>query len=130
LFAQFYGFFDCGFHSFIEFFTHFEHDFSIVQNLPQKFTVSPCQACDTNVVLYPRYWYAAVVLNDFLKRVGFEIFLSVPKDAGYQFLISLILGPLFFGGMIVIVWAVAESAVRESWKEKLSRGPFSPAEPC
>ncbi len=36
-----------------------------------------------------------------------------------EILIPLILGPVFYGGGLVVVWAVGESVARESWKEKL-----------
>ena len=50
---------------------------------------------------------------------GIRIYLTVRTDLGWDFLIPLILGPLFFGGALVLVWAVSESVVRETWKEKL-----------
>jgi sigma-B regulation protein RsbU (phosphoserine phosphatase) len=51
--------------------------------------------------------------------LGIEIFLTMRGDRGWEILIPLILGPLFYGGGLVVVWAVGESVARESWKEKL-----------
>jgi hypothetical protein len=51
--------------------------------------------------------------------LGIEIYLTMRGDRGWEILIPLILGPLFYGGGLVLVWAVGESVARESWKEKL-----------
>jgi hypothetical protein len=51
--------------------------------------------------------------------LGIQLYLTMRTDAGWEILIPLVLGPLFYGGGLVIVWAVSESAARESWKEKL-----------
>ncbi|MCX6133054.1 MAG: PP2C family protein-serine/threonine phosphatase [Ignavibacteriales bacterium] len=51
--------------------------------------------------------------------LGVEIYLTMQSDKGWEILIPLILGPLFYGGGLVIVWAVGESVTRETWKEKL-----------
>lgn len=51
--------------------------------------------------------------------VGLQIYLTMRSDQGWEMLISLILGPVFYGGGLVVVWAVGESVARESWKEKL-----------
>ena len=51
--------------------------------------------------------------------LGIEIYLTMRGDRGWEMLIPLILGPLFYGGGLVVVWAVGESVTRESWKEKL-----------
>jgi hypothetical protein len=51
--------------------------------------------------------------------LGVEIFLTMRGDKGWEILIPLILGPVFYGGGLVVVWAVGESVARESWKEKL-----------
>jgi hypothetical protein len=48
-----------------------------------------------------------------------QIYLSYRSDPGWEILIPLILGPLFYGGGLVLVWAVGESIARETWKEKL-----------
>ncbi|HCA78661.1 MAG TPA: hypothetical protein DEP53_02900 [Bacteroidetes bacterium] len=48
-----------------------------------------------------------------------QIYLSYRSDPGWEILIPLILGPLFYGGGLVLVWAVGESVARETWKEKL-----------
>lgn len=55
---------------------------------------------------------AAVIL-------GVEIYLTMRTDRGWDILIPLILEALFYGGGLVLVWAVSESVARESWKEKL-----------
>ena len=51
--------------------------------------------------------------------LGVEIYMTIQTDTGWEILIPLILGPLFFGGGLVLVWAVSESVTREVWKEKL-----------
>lgn len=48
-----------------------------------------------------------------------QIYLSYRSDPGWEILIPLVLGPLFYGGGLVLVWAVGESIARETWKEKL-----------
>ena len=50
---------------------------------------------------------------------GIQIYLTMRLGFGWEKLLGLILGPLFFGGALVPVWAVSESTVREVWKEKL-----------
>ncbi|HTY36172.1 MAG TPA: PP2C family protein-serine/threonine phosphatase [Bacteroidota bacterium] len=51
--------------------------------------------------------------------LGVEIYLTTVGERGWEILLPLILGPLFYGGGLVVVWAVGESIARESWKEKL-----------
>ncbi len=51
--------------------------------------------------------------------LGIEIYLTMRGDKGWEILIPLILGPLFYGCGLAVVWAVGESVARESWKEKL-----------
>jgi len=51
--------------------------------------------------------------------LALQIYLSYRSDPGWEILIPLILGPLFYGGGLVLVWAVGESITRETWKEKL-----------
>jgi phosphoserine phosphatase RsbU/P len=52
--------------------------------------------------------------------LAIEIYMNMQNDAGWQMLISLVLGPLFFGGAFVLVWSIAESVAREAWREKLT----------
>jgi sigma-B regulation protein RsbU (phosphoserine phosphatase) len=47
-----------------------------------------------------------------------EIFLSIRNEIKWEILFPLILAPLFVGGALVLIWAVCETVVRESWKEK------------
>ncbi len=47
-----------------------------------------------------------------------DIFLSVQNEMSWEFLIPLVFAPLFTGGALVLIWAVCETVVRESWKEK------------
>ncbi|MGB2867935.1 MAG: PP2C family protein-serine/threonine phosphatase [Bacteroidota bacterium] len=60
-----------------------------------------------------------------------EIYLSAQGRIGWEILIPLLLIPLFVGGGLVLVWAVSESLVRETWREKfipldlLSKGHLS-----
>ncbi|MEP0823816.1 MAG: PP2C family protein-serine/threonine phosphatase [Ignavibacterium sp.] len=50
--------------------------------------------------------------------MAIEILLSVQEDIGWGLIIALLLGPLFVGGGLALVWAVSESVGREAWKEK------------
>lgn len=50
--------------------------------------------------------------------MGIEIVLSVQEEIGWGWVIALLLGPLFIGGGLALVWAVSESVGREAWKEK------------
>ncbi|MEX1138002.1 MAG: PP2C family protein-serine/threonine phosphatase [Bacteroidota bacterium] len=50
--------------------------------------------------------------------MAMEILLSIKDDIGWGLVIALLLGPLFVGGALVLVWAVSESVGREVWKEK------------
>lgn len=50
--------------------------------------------------------------------VGLEIFLSVQRETGWEFLLPLIFGPLFIGGALLLIWAVSESVGRETWNDK------------
>ena len=56
-------------------------------------------------------------LGDY-KIIGYYIG-KIVVFIGVLMLIPLILGPLFYGGGLIVVWAVGESVARESWKEKL-----------
>ena len=62
-----------------------------------------------------------------------EIYLGAQGRIGWEILIPLLLVPLFIGGGLVLVWAVSESLVRETWREKfipldlLSKGYLSHA---
>ncbi len=47
-----------------------------------------------------------------------EIFLSTRNEMSWEILIPLIFAPVFTGGALVLIWAVCETVVRESWKEK------------
>ena len=57
-----------------------------------------------------------------------ETYLGMKGEVGWQVVLSLVLAPVFVGGALIIVWAVSESVVRETWREKfisldlLSRG--------
>jgi len=51
--------------------------------------------------------------------LALQVYLSYRSDPGWEILIPLVLGPLFYGGALVLVWAVGESITRETWKEKL-----------
>ena len=50
--------------------------------------------------------------------VGYQVFLEM-RGFGARQLVSLLLGPLFSGGAMLLLWAVAESVTRESSREKL-----------
>jgi sigma-B regulation protein RsbU (phosphoserine phosphatase) len=47
-----------------------------------------------------------------------EVFLSIRNQTSWEILIPLIFAPVFMGGALVLIWAVCETVVRESWKEK------------
>jgi sigma-B regulation protein RsbU (phosphoserine phosphatase) len=48
-----------------------------------------------------------------------EIFLSYQHGMTWEMLIPLLGTPIFVGGSMVLLWAVAEATAREVWKEKL-----------
>lgn len=50
--------------------------------------------------------------------VGYQVFMEM-RAFGARQLVSLLLGPLFSGGAMLLLWAVAESVTRESSREKL-----------
>ena len=50
--------------------------------------------------------------------MGVEFYFSIREQLGWEILIPLVLGPLFIGGALVILWAAAESVARETWKDK------------
>jgi len=47
-----------------------------------------------------------------------ELIISQTGQFSFPILIAMILGPLFFGIGVLIVWSIAESLGREKWKEK------------
>ena len=47
-----------------------------------------------------------------------EIFLSMHNQLSWEILYPLLLAPLFTGGALILIWAVSETVVRESWKGK------------
>ena len=49
----------------------------------------------------------------------FEVLTSITGREGWDLIFPLIVGPLFYGGGLVITWAVSESVVRETWREKM-----------
>ncbi|MBI3578796.1 MAG: SpoIIE family protein phosphatase [Ignavibacteriales bacterium] len=61
---------------------------------------------------------------------GTELYLTLYKEAGWEIIFPVLFGPLFMGGSLILIWAVSESTVRETWKEKfvtidlLSKGHF------
>ncbi|GJQ21927.1 MAG: hypothetical protein HBSIN02_22820 [Bacteroidia bacterium] len=50
--------------------------------------------------------------------MAIEILLSVQEDIGWGLILAVLLGPVFVGGGLALVWAVSESVGREVWKEK------------
>jgi len=50
--------------------------------------------------------------------MALEIMLSMKDNFDWGVLVAVLLGPLFVGGALVLVWAVSESVGREVWKEK------------
>jgi hypothetical protein len=49
---------------------------------------------------------------------AFELYSLLPGEMGWEILLPLIIAPLFYGGGIILLWAVGESVGREVWKEK------------
>jgi sigma-B regulation protein RsbU (phosphoserine phosphatase) len=47
-----------------------------------------------------------------------QLLLQSEQTQSWGFIISLIIVPGFTGGIFIVVWAVSESMVRETWKEK------------
>lgn len=62
--------------------------------------------------------------------MAIQIYFTLPRGLDLSFLLPLLLGPVFYGGALVLTWSVAESVGRETWKEKflsidlLTRGHF------
>ena len=50
--------------------------------------------------------------------VGYQVFMEM-RGFGARQLVGLLIGPLFTGGAMLLLWAVAESVTRESSREKL-----------
>jgi serine phosphatase RsbU (regulator of sigma subunit) len=50
--------------------------------------------------------------------MGVELYFTISEQLGWAILLPLVLGPLFMGGALILLWAVTESVVRETWKEK------------
>lgn len=51
--------------------------------------------------------------------IAFEMSFTLPGRGSWDFFVPLIMGALFYGGGLVITWAVSESVVREAWPEKM-----------
>jgi phosphoserine phosphatase RsbU/P len=52
--------------------------------------------------------------------LAFEIYSNMQTDAGWEMLLSLVFGPIFFGGGFLLIWSVSESVAREAWPEKFT----------
>ena len=52
--------------------------------------------------------------------LAIEIYVNMQGDGGWEIILSLVMGPLFFGGAFILVWSVAESVAREAWREKFT----------
>jgi serine phosphatase RsbU (regulator of sigma subunit) len=50
--------------------------------------------------------------------MGVELYFTINEQLGWAILLPLVLGPIFTGGALILLWAVTESVVRETWKEK------------
>ncbi len=50
--------------------------------------------------------------------LGLEIYAKTYNTLNWEFIFSVILGPLFVGGGMFIVWATSETISRETWKAK------------
>jgi phosphoserine phosphatase RsbU/P len=48
-----------------------------------------------------------------------EIYLSLGESIGWEVVIPLLLGPLLYGGGVILIWAVSETVTRETWNEKM-----------
>jgi hypothetical protein len=49
---------------------------------------------------------------------GIEIYMELNSEFTWEFLIPLIIGPLFIAAGVILVWAAGETIARETWKEK------------
>jgi sigma-B regulation protein RsbU (phosphoserine phosphatase) len=47
-----------------------------------------------------------------------EIYFNMRWTSGWDIVIPLTIAPIFIGGFLVILWAISESLVHETWKEK------------
>jgi serine phosphatase RsbU (regulator of sigma subunit) len=52
--------------------------------------------------------------------LGLNIYFSITGNFGWYIIFPVIIGPLFYAGMIFISWAVSETVTREVWNEKLN----------
>lgn len=59
-------------------------------------------------------WIGVAVAFIFL----IEMYIELRGTMGWQIIFPLLFAPLFYGGSLIIVWAVSESVGRETWKEK------------
>jgi phosphoserine phosphatase RsbU/P len=48
-----------------------------------------------------------------------ELYLIMEAGSGWEVFIPLILGPLLYGGGVMLIWAVSETISREVWNEKM-----------
>jgi sigma-B regulation protein RsbU (phosphoserine phosphatase) len=69
--------------------------------------------------VYEIGWRTGIVIG-FVGAVLFGLFMyfSMPQGLDIRMAISLLIAPLFIGGVIALSWVVAESVGREVWKEK------------
>lgn len=51
--------------------------------------------------------------------VAFEMSFTLAGGGAWEFVFPLIMGAVFYGGGLVITWAVSESVVREAWPAKM-----------
>ncbi|HAV23598.1 MAG: hypothetical protein A3H45_12595 [Ignavibacteria bacterium RIFCSPLOWO2_02_FULL_55_14] len=51
--------------------------------------------------------------------MGIELFLILSPGAGLELIFPVLLGPLFYGGALILMWSASESSVREVWKDKM-----------
>lgn len=51
--------------------------------------------------------------------LGIKLYTMLAPTAGWEIIFPLLFGPLFYGGGAILVWAAAESTVRETWREKV-----------
>jgi phosphoserine phosphatase RsbU/P len=113
--------------------------FEIHPEVPERFTKNDPEKIASIVVLFVYVAIGILMIVTAVRRlrsieIGFrmaaamglilavvfdlEIYLTMRGDFGWETLVALVVPPLFVGGGMVLIWAVAESVGREAWREK------------
>lgn len=70
---------------------------------------------------YEMSWRQGIILGAVMALLlAVEMYADMPNDARWETWLSLTMGPLFFGGAFILLWSVAESVSRETWRGKFT----------